>query len=177
MRIALLSDTHGYMGPEILEAVSGCDEIWHAGDIGSLAVTDQLAAIAPLVGVYGNIDDYRVRAEFPEDQWLEREGLSILMTHIAGAPGRYNPRVRGLLREKRPDLLVCGHSHILRVFRTPVQGHWYLNPGAAGKHGFHVIRTLLTFTLGPGGLSEMAVVEFGKRGALPSGEGLGEVGD
>lgn len=177
MRIALLSDTHGYCGSEILEAVSAFDEIWHAGDIGSLEVADALAAAAPLVAVHGNIDDHRLRACYPRDQWFVRGELQIFMTHIAGSPGRYNARVNTLVRERIPHILVCGHSHILKVARDPGQGLWHLNPGAAGHHGFHLIRTMLTFSLDGGKLSDMAVVEFGRRGALSGGQGLAEVGD
>lgn len=177
MRIALLSDTHSHFGPEFPEALAHCDEIWHAGDIGSLEVADALAAIAPLVAVHGNIDDHRIRACFPQDQWFQRGGLQVFMTHIAGSPGRYNARVKALVRERAPHILVCGHSHILKVARDPAQGLWHLNPGAAGHHGFHHIRTMLTFTLEAGRLSDMAVVEFGRRGALSGGQGLAEVGD
>ena len=166
MRVALISDTHGYMGPEILEVVASADEVWHAGDIGDRSVTDALRNLVPLRAVYGNIDGGDLRVEYPEDAVFMVEGLSVVMTHIAGSPGKYNPRVRKLVEEQRPGLLVCGHSHILKVQRDPVWGHLHMNPGAAGHHGFHVIRTMLTFRIEEGKISDLAVVEFGRRGRL-----------
>lgn len=166
MRIGLLSDTHGYMGPEILEVTATCDEIWHAGDIGHPDVLKALSRTSPVLAVYGNIDDAEIRRSCPEMVMAEREGLKVLMIHIAGTPGRYNAHVRKLVTEHAPDILVCGHSHILRVMKDAATGHWHLNPGAAGHHGFHLIRTMLTFTLDNGRLSDMAAVEFGRRGRL-----------
>ncbi|MDN4164404.1 metallophosphoesterase family protein [Cytophagales bacterium LB-30] len=163
MRIGLLSDTHSYIDERILHHLSGCDEIWHAGDVGNLSVIESLQALKPLVGVYGNIDDPTVRGIFPEKQVFEREGVRILMLHIAGAPPKYNPVARQLLKEHKPDLLVCGHSHILRVVSDKDNQVLYMNPGAAGKHGFHKVRTLLTFHLHQGKVEQAQVVELGKR--------------
>ena len=167
MRIGLLSDTHGFLDDQIFAYFADCDEIWHAGDIGSLVVSEQLSAFKPFEAVYGNIDGADIRARYPEDLWLEREGIRVWITHIGGYPPRYNPRVRQVLAERQPDLMVCGHSHILKVVRDPKRHPMLcLNPGAAGRHGFHQIRTLLRFTIKNGQVGDMEVIELGKR-SLP----------
>ncbi|MGB1574002.1 MAG: metallophosphoesterase family protein [Flavobacteriales bacterium] len=163
MRIGLLSDTHGHMDDRILHHLEECDEIWHAGDIGSLTVTDALAEVAPLLAVHGNIDDQLIRREFPEHHHVEREGLSIWMTHIGGRPGRYASGIRRGLDQHRPGLFVCGHSHLLMVKKDPSWGGLYLNPGAAGKQGFHRVRTLLRFDIELGRILHPEVVELGAR--------------
>lgn len=163
MRIGLLSDTHSHMDDRILHHLSQVDEIWHAGDIGDLAVTDALAAVAPLRAVYGNIDDHRARAEFPEEIRWECGGLKCLMRHIGGRPDRYASGVRALLQGERPDVFICGHSHLLRVERDARWGGLYVNPGAAGVHGFHRVRTLLRFSIEGGQIHNMEVVELGPR--------------
>lgn len=163
MRIGLLSDTHNYMDDRILHHLSGCDEVWHAGDVGHISVIESIQEIKPLVGVYGNIDNQTVRSIFPEQQLIVREGLRILMLHIGGTPPKYNPQARQLLKEHKPDIFVCGHSHILRVVSDKEQNVLYMNPGAAGTHGFHKIRTLLTFHLNQGKVEQAQVVELGKR--------------
>lgn len=140
------------------------DEIWHAGDIGDLVVTDQLASIKPLRAVYGNIDGATTRVEFPENNNFVCSGLRILITHIAGPAGKYNPRVQALLDAERPDVLVCGHSHILKVKHISHRNMLHLNPGAAGKQGFHSIRTMMRFEINQGKLQNMEVIELGKRG-------------
>lgn len=163
MRIGLLSDTHGHIDDRILHHLSGCDEIWHAGDIGDGGVTDALAEVAPLVAVYGNIDDHLLRREFPEHQHLEREGCRVWMTHIGGRPGRYAKGIRSGLQLHKPDLFVCGHSHLLLVKKDLSWGGIHLNPGAAGRQGFHRVRTMLRFTLSSGKLVDPEVVELGVR--------------
>ncbi len=166
MKIGLLSDTHGYMDERILHHLQGCDEIWHAGDIGTEAVTRELAKVAPLRVVWGNIDGRELRQQFQEHQRFTCEGKKVWMTHIGGAPPRYNPAIRPLLKEEKPDIFICGHSHILRVVQDPALKVLYLNPGAAGRHGFHKVRTMLRFTLSNGAISEMQVVELGLRSQL-----------
>lgn len=168
-RIGLLSDTHGYLDESIFDYFEDCDEIWHAGDIGTAAVADRLAAFRPLRAVYGNIDDAGLRRRFPEDLRFTLEGVAVLMTHIGGYPGRYNARVRRLLAAAPPDLFICGHSHILKVM--PDQRHHLLhvNPGACGHHGFHKMRTLVRFSLADGKVGDLQVIELGKRGALTNG--------
>jgi uncharacterized protein len=168
MRIGLLSDTHGYLDPKVFEHFKNVDEIWHGGDIGDAAVADELEKFKPLRAVYGNIDDKNLQARFPEDQWLDIEGISIWLTHIGGAPPNYNPRIKKILKERVPAIFICGHSHILRIRRDPnYKNMLYLNPGAAGHHGFHAIKTLVRFELLKGEVKNMEVIELGKRGTLP----------
>jgi putative phosphoesterase len=166
MRIGLLSDTHGLLDEDLLKALEGCDEIWHAGDIGSEQVADTLESLAPVVAVYGNIDGHLLRLRYPEVQSFSRDGLSILMTHIAGYPGRYNAVVKKLIADHRPGLVICGHSHILKVMRDTALGHLHMNPGAAGHHGFHAVRTLLRFSLLNGKVTALEAVELGRRGRV-----------
>lgn len=163
MRIGLLSDTHSHMDDRIIHHLQGVDEIWHAGDIGTLDVTDRLAEIAPLRAVFGNIDDHRIRAEFREELRWETEGLNFLMRHIGGRPDRYASGVRTLLQHERPDVFICGHSHLLRIERDATWGGLYINPGAAGVHGFHRVRTILRFELHNGQINHMEAIELGPR--------------
>ena len=166
-RIGLLSDTHGHLDSRMPELFKDCDEIWHAGDIGSLAVTDALSAIKPLRAVYGNIDDHIARAAFPEYTFFTLEGVKVLMIHIAGSFGKYHPLVRKIIREQGPaDLLVCGHSHILKVQMDHAFKCLYMNPGAAGVYGFHKMRTCLRFSLNNGRIEQLELIELGQRGAL-----------
>lgn len=165
MKIGLISDTHSYLDPAVFDYFKDCDELWHAGDVGDIGVLEALEAFKPTLCVYGNIDDAKVRAATCEDLFFNREGLNIYMTHIGGKPSTYNPRVRPLIDNQKPDVFVCGHSHILRVISDPKRpGLIYLNPGAAGKHGFHSIRTILRFEVHSGKLQNMEVIELGKRG-------------
>lgn len=167
MKIGLLSDTHGFLDPRIFDYFRECDEVWHGGDIGDMQVARSLAAFKPLRAVFGNIDDKDIQVRFPEDLWFECEGLTVWITHIAGAPPRYNPRTKKVLKSRTPDILVCGHSHILRVAKDPVHGAMlYLNPGAAGNQGFHHMRTLLRFDISRKEVRNMEVIELGRRGAL-----------
>jgi uncharacterized protein len=165
MRIALLSDTHGHVDADILEACRETDEIWHAGDIGSLAVARALQEVKPFVAVSGNVDDHGLQLEFPQDQFLEREGLRVWMRHIVGNPKRYRPEILERLQDpaQRPDLLVCGHSHVLEIARDAF-GVLFVNPGAAGHHGFHPQRTMVRFTLESGTVKDVEALDFGARG-------------
>ena len=166
-RIGLLSDTHGYFDDRIAHHLRGCDEVWHAGDFGTAAVVGSLAALAPVFrGVYGNIDGADVRRTEPLVQDFVVEGLRVLITHIGGYPNHYAPAARPLLDAIRPGLFVTGHSHILRVLPDKARGLLHLNPGAAGRHGFHQVRTLLRFGIEAGKVVELQAVELGKRGAL-----------
>jgi putative phosphoesterase len=166
-KIGLLSDTHGYLDERILHFLSGCDEIWHAGDFGGgFSVAEGLEKIAPLKAVYGNIDGADIRSSFPEVMRFECEGMKILMIHIAGSPGKYFPNVRHHIEENRPDVFVCGHSHIIKVMRDPKYNFLYINPGAAGKHGFHKVRTLLLFEIDKGKIAGFKVIELGPRASL-----------
>ena len=167
-KILILSDTHGHW-PGALNAQAGwADELWHAGDFGP-GVAEVLGGFGrPVRGVYGNIDDARLRADFPKTLLFDCEGLSVGMVHIGGTPGRYRPDAQAIFKQKIPQLLVCGHSHILRVERDPSKnGMLFINPGAAGKEGFHKVMTALRLRLEAGRVLDMAVVELGLRGALP----------
>ncbi|HLV43087.1 MAG TPA: metallophosphoesterase family protein [Brumimicrobium sp.] len=165
MKIGLLSDTHSILDQRIFDYFKDVDEIWHAGDVGNPEIIDQLEAFKPVVGVYGNIDDTAVRMKFPEFQRFEREGVSILMTHIAGKPGNYSkPLSNELKKNGAPKLFVCGHSHILLVKFDPRYQMLWVNPGACGNHGFHSVRTLLRFELINGDIKNMEIVEMGPRG-------------
>jgi putative phosphoesterase len=163
-KILVLSDTHGYLDEAILRYAAEADEIWHAGDIGHVQVYDHLKEIGPVKAVYGNIDNHEIRSFLPECCNFECEGLKVMMIHIAGQPGRYPARLKAEIERERPGLLVCGHSHILRVERVaqPVP-LLHLNPGAAGKHGFHQVQTLLRFRMHEGKISDMEAVELGRR--------------
>lgn len=168
MKIGLLSDTHGFLDKTILEHFKNCDELWHAGDIGSTELKNALEEFKPLRAVYGNIDDVVMQKQLPEDLWFQCEGLTVLITHIAGSPPNYNPRIKKILQTKKPDILVCGHSHILRVVKDNKIGIMYLNPGACGNQGFHHIKTLLRFDIIGKEIKNMEVIELGKRGAISS---------
>ena len=165
-RIGLLSDTHGHFDDRMAHHLRDCDEIWHAGDFGDATVIDALRGLAPRFrGVYGNIDGTDVRRSQPLVQDFVVEGLRVLITHIGGYPGHYAPAARPLLAAARPGLFVTGHSHILRVMPDPKLGLLHLNPGAAGRHGFHQVRTLLRFEVVAGKVVELRAVELGPRGA------------
>ncbi|WP_299712039.1 metallophosphoesterase family protein [uncultured Tenacibaculum sp.] len=162
-KILLLSDTHSYIDDQILKFVKQADEVWHAGDIGNLRVTDTIKEHKPLRAVYGNIDDAEARAEFPLNNAFEVEGVTVWMTHIGGYPGRYKPRVYKELQENRPKLYICGHSHILKVQFDKQFNLLHINPGAAGKHGFHKVRTMIRFELNSGEIQNMEVIELAKN--------------
>jgi len=164
-RIGLLSDTHSYLDERLFDHFKDCDEIWHAGDVGTRTIVDQLQAFKPLRAVLGNIDSRQI--DLPEHQHFKIEGLRVWITHIGGAPPRYNPSVRPQLKAQTPDVFICGHSHILRVLRDPaLHNLLYINPGAAGKEGFHKVRTALRFGIDNGKILNMELIELGKRGAI-----------
>lgn len=163
-RIGLLSDTHGYLDPKVLHYFKDCDEVWHAGDIGTLDVLEELEAFKPTRAVYGNIDGTEIRAATAEDLIWDCERMQVLMTHIGGYPGRYNARVRDLLEKHQPGLYICGHSHILKVIPDKKRGLLHINPGAAGKHGFHKVKTIVRFAVHEGKIRDAEVIELGKRG-------------
>ncbi len=162
-KILLLSDTHSHIDDQILKFVKQADEVWHAGDIGNLKVTDTIKELKPLRAVYGNIDDKDARAEFPLDNLFEVEGVSVWMTHIGGYPNKYNQRVRAKLQSNPPKLFISGHSHILKVQYDKKLELLHLNPGAAGKHGFHKVRTMLRFSLENATIKDLEIIELAKR--------------
>lgn len=162
-RILLLSDTHNHFDEKIIKYAETCDQIWHAGDVGTVAVTDKLKALKPLRAVYGNIDGMDLRKEFPEHDRFRCESVDVWMTHIGGTgPGRYPPAIRASLEIQRPKLFICGHSHILKVIYDKQYNMLYMNPGAAGNYGMHKVKTLLRFTIEKAEIKDLEVVEFGK---------------
>lgn len=168
IRIGLFSDTHSYLDESLFTHFDSCDELWHAGDVGAPDVVEQLNTRWPMRIVCGNIDAKTY--DWPVHQRFELEGFDIWMTHIGGTPPKYNPNVRPTLQKSPPDIFVCGHSHILKVARDPVlRGHTterilFMNPGAAGRTGFHQMRTCLRFTLDSGQIRDMQVIELGTVG-------------
>lgn len=162
-KILLLSDTHSFIDDQILKFVKQVDEVWHAGDIGSIGVTDEIQKHKPLRAVYGNIDDKIIRSEFPLNNKFTLENVSIWITHIGGYPNRYDPKVKNELQNNPPDLFIAGHSHILKVMQDKKLNLLYMNPGAAGKHGFHKVRTMLRFELDSGKITNLEVIELQKR--------------
>jgi len=160
VKISLLSDTHSYISPKILELCHGSDEIWHAGDIGSLKVTDALATVAPVRAVFGNIDDTTIRTAWPENLRFKCEGVDVWITHIGGYPGRYSSYVKPEIYNAPPKLFICGHSHILKVMNDKKLGLLHMNPGAIGKHGFHKVSTMLRFKIEGDRIFDLEVVEL-----------------
>lgn len=163
-RIGLLSDTHSYLDPKIFDYFQDVDEIWHAGDVGTLEVLDQLRAFKPVRGVYGNIDDHQMRRELPEHNRFQVENVDVLITHIAGKPGKYaKPAYELLTQTKAPNLFVCGHSHILLVKMDPKFKMLWMNPGACGNKGFHSVKTILRFQIEGDRIEKLEAIELGKR--------------
>ncbi|MGB6083589.1 metallophosphoesterase family protein [Moheibacter sp.] len=163
MKILLLSDTHGYVDERILDYASKADEVWHAGDIGDLKVTDEISKVSRLRAVYGNIDNAEIRKEFPLHHRFEIESLDVWMTHIGGYPGKYSPAIREEIYKNPPKLFICGHSHILKVMPDKKLNLLHMNPGACGIYGFHQVRTMLRFEINSGKIENPEVIELGKR--------------
>lgn len=165
IKVGLISDTHNWLDPQVFEYFGDRDEIWHAGDFGTLSVAEQLEEIAPVVGVYGNIDGQDIRKTYPLHQRFEREGVDIWMTHIGGTLGRYCIPIREEMESNPPDLFVCGHSHILKIGRDPEKDSMlFMNPGAAGRQGFQVYRTAVRFAIAGGRLRDVEVINLGRMG-------------
>ena len=161
-KIGLLSDTHSHWDDRYLAHFEECDEIWHAGDIGTMDLALRFEQFKPFRAVYGNIDDATLRLEYPETMRFEVEGVSVLMTHIGGYPGRYSASIRKEIYANPPKLFISGHSHILKVMYDKKLNCLHINPGAAGKHGFHQVRTLIRFVLNKGNISDLEVIEMGR---------------
>ena len=158
-RIGILSDTHGVIIPQVFEFFKDVDEIWHAGDIGNIETAEQLEAFKPLRAVHGNIDDHIVRLQYPKDQFFQVEDVHVYMTHIGGYPGHYQPEIKYLLEEKKPELYICGHSHILKVIYDKKLNLLHINPGAAGLSGFHKKITMIRFTIDGKEFRDMEIFE------------------
>ena len=162
-KILLLSDTHSHIDDTILKYVAQADEVWHAGDIGDLAVTDAIKLLKPLRCVYGNIDDAKARLEFPLHNRFMCEGVDVWITHIGGYPGKYNPIIKTEMKSNPPNLFICGHSHILKVIFDKTHNLLHMNPGAAGKSGFHQVRTMLRFVIEGDKIKDLEIIEMEKR--------------
>ena len=162
-RILLLSDTHGHLDDRIKKYAAEADELWHAGDIGSTAVSDELQKIKPLKAVFGNIDGAEIRKEFPLNARFMCEEVEVWITHIGGYPGRYSPAVKEEIQNNPPKIFISGHSHILKVMPDKKLDLLHMNPGAAGKQGFHQMRTMLRFKIDGAEIKDLEVIELGKR--------------
>jgi uncharacterized protein len=162
-KIALISDTHNYLDAGLFKYFDECDEVWHAGDIGTIEIIERLRKVKPVKAVYGNIDGQDVRKECPEMLRFKCEEVDVLITHIGGYPGKYNPKIRHLLLQNPPKLFICGHSHILKVIFDKQLGLLHMNPGACGISGFHQVKTLLIFSIEGKDIKNLKAVELGPR--------------
>ncbi len=162
MRIGLMSDTHSFLHEKVFYYFEECDEIWHAGDFGTMDLINRLRAFKPLRGVYGNIDNHLIQAEMPLDLRFECEGLKVFMTHIGGYPGKYHPRVKPLLVDEPPakGLFITGHSHILKIMPDLTLDFLHINPGACGNEGWHKVKTLVRFSVDDGKIHDLQVIEI-----------------
>lgn len=165
-RIGVISDTHGFLDKNIFKHFEECDEIWHAGDIGNLDVTDQLAAFKPVKGVFGNIDDSKARKTFPLTNIFHCEEMKVMIHHIGGKPYSYPKNISPRILEEKPNIFVCGHSHILRVEFDKKYDLLHINPGAAGIHGFHKVKTIIRFTVDGKSIKDMQAIELGPRASI-----------
>ena len=162
-KIAIISDSHSYLDKSAINHIKKCDEVWHAGDIGNIKIIDDLQKIIKLRAVYGNIDGTEIRKICPENLFFNCEGINVLMTHIGGRPEKYNKRARNLLVTKKPDIFICGHSHILIVKKDNKFNLLHINPGAIGKEGFHKFRTMILLEIENKNIIDLKAIDFGKR--------------
>ncbi|HVU95893.1 MAG TPA: metallophosphoesterase family protein [Puia sp.] len=160
LRIGLISDTHHFLDEKVFTHFENCDEIWHAGDFGTIQLANRLAGFKPLKGVYGNIDGPDIRGVYPENLHWQAEGVKVFMTHIGGYPPNYNVRVKKELDANPPQLFICGHSHILKVMFDEKRQCLHMNPGAAGRQGWHTVRTLIRFTIDGPDMKDCEVIEL-----------------
>lgn len=164
IKVGLISDTHGYFDPQINEHFADRDEIWHAGDFGSMEIAETLQKLAPVTGVYGNVDGQVIRQNYPQHQHIEKEGLHIWMTHIGGSCKRYCLPIKEKLEKNPPDVFICGHSHILKIERDEEKNNMlFINPGAAGKQGLHKERTIVRFNIEKAQIKNVEIIELGSR--------------
>ncbi len=159
-KICIISDSHNYIDNNIINYIKKCDEVWHAGDIGKLNVCKSIQKHTLLRAVYGNIDNYKIRMEYPEFDCFQCEGFKILLTHIGGYPSKYTKKAIELIKKYNPDIFICGHSHILKVLKDEKFKLIHINPGAIGKHGFHQVRTMIMLEIERKKILNMNVVEF-----------------
>lgn len=167
-RIGLISDTHSFLDEQVFKYFKDCDELWHAGDFGTISIAEELSAKTglPLKGVYGNIDGYDVRSVYPETLVWNCEEVKVFMTHIGGYPGRYAPKIKQALSDSKANLFICGHSHILKVMYDDKLQCLHINSGAAGRQGWHLVRTIITFAIDGKNILDCKVIELGKRSAI-----------
>jgi putative phosphoesterase len=164
-QIGLVSDTHNHLERAVFKHFEQCDEIWHAGDFGSAAIADALKSFKPLRGVYGNIDGYDIRSEFPEELIFNCEEVKVFIKHIGGYPNRYAPGVKDKIIKEEVKLFISGHSHILKVMYDPKLQCLHMNPGAAGIQGWHKVKTIIRFVIDGKDIKNCEVIELGKRGS------------
>lgn len=160
MKIGLMSDTHSYLHPKVFHHFEKVDQIWHAGDIGNMALADELEAFKPFRAVWGNVDGQELRVRYPEHDLFTCEGVKVWMTHIGGYPPRYTAALKPHIKQKRPQLFISGHSHILKIMSDPALQLLHVNPGACGKQGWHKVKTLVRFDLVKGEIKNMEVIEL-----------------
>jgi putative phosphoesterase len=164
VKVGLIADNHDYLDPQVFEYFKDVDEIWHAGDFGTLKVAKDLENIAPVKGVHGNIDDQVIRDSYPYSNRFTVEGVDVWIVHIGGNPGRYSLPIRREMKKNPPNLFICGHSHILKIARDPDNKEMlFINPGAAGRQGFHTERTIIRFQVDNGSIDEVEVINLGPR--------------
>ena len=164
-RISLLSDTHNYLDTRFFKYLDECDQIWHAGDIGTISVCKELERLKPLVAVYGNIDGIDIRKIYPHHQRFMCENTDVWITHIGGYPDRYSIEIREEIKKNPPKLFICGHSHILKVMFDKKLNLLHINPGAAGNYGFHKVKTMVRFTIDKENIKDLEVIELDKLNA------------
>ena len=159
-KISLLSDTHSVLDERFIPHLKESDEIWHAGDIGSLVIYDKLNEISKVKAVYGNIDNHQIRITLASEVLFKCEGLNIYMTHIGGYPGKYSKAVKEKIEKTKPDIFICGHSHILKVMNDKINNLLFINPGAAGNHGIHQVKTIVQFIINEKKISDLKIIEL-----------------
>ena len=159
-KISLLSDTHSVLDERFIPHLKDSDEIWHAGDIGSLDIYDKLNEISKVKAVYGNIDNHQIRITLASELFFKCEGVNIYMTHIGGYPGKYSKAVKEKIKRTKPDIFICGHSHILKVMNDKINNLLFINPGAAGNHGIHQVKTIVQFTIDEKNISDLKIIEL-----------------
>ena len=162
-KILLISDTHGYLEPKLIKHIQEADEVWHAGDIGTIALCEEIEKLKPLKVVWGNIDGADIRTTYPENLIFDCENVNVFITHIGGYPNTYPTKIKQLLIEHKPKLFICGHSHILKVMFDKQHDLLHINPGAAGVHGFHQVKTAVRFEIDNTEIKNLAIIELGKR--------------
>lgn len=162
-KILLISDTHSFLDEKLIKHINEADEVWHAGDIGNIELTDKLKTLKPLQAVYGNIDGAELRKEFKKNLIFNCENVKVFITHICGQPTNYLKEVKDILELEKPKIFICGHSHILKVMYQNKYEVLHLNPGACGKHGFHQIKTALRFVIDKDEIKDLAIIELGNR--------------